>query len=423
MTHRTFPVATPPPPQAPCQAEQLRAHVAAAAEEVVLEVRRLVPEYAAPPGGRFDRAMRWAVAQTTEHFVEVLAGAAPDGAALSGLYAGIGAYEARRGRSLDGLQTAIRVGGQVACRLFIDETRRLDWSLETLGRLTDTLFVFLERVAGAASRGYAEATQRLATERELLRWRLRDLLIADPPASAGAIAELARPAGWNLPRTIAAVAVRPPAGRPVPVLPPPILADWDRDDPYLLVPDPDGPGQEGLLTTLLGGCRAAIGPTVPPGGGALSLRWARRTLALTGRDAPARRDVTRCLDNVPAVVASMSRELLTLAVGERLRPLNALPPHRRMLFARTLLEYMKCHDNAVDTAERLMVHDQTVRYRIRRLRRLIGDGMNDPAHRTELLLLLHAAVEFGLIDECAAEPPAPVPHARPEPHPVERGNA
>jgi hypothetical protein len=119
--------------------------------------------------------------------------------------------------------------------------------------------------------------------------------------------------------------------------------------------------------------------------------------------------VTRCLDNVPAVVASMSRELLTLAVGERLRPLNELPRHRRLLFARTLLEYMKCHDNAVDTAERLMVHDQTVRYRIRRLRRLMGDGLNDPGHRTELLLLLHAAVEFGLLhqDEPPPHPEAP----------------
>ncbi|MEW2353858.1 helix-turn-helix domain-containing protein [Spirillospora sp. NPDC029432] len=423
MTHRTFPVATTPPPQAPREAEPLRAHVPAAAEEVVQEIRRLVPEYAAPPGGRFDRAMRWAVVQSVEHFVEVLAGAPPDGAALTGLYAGIGAYEARRGRSLDGLQTAIRVGGQVACRRFIDETRRLDWSLETLGQITEALFEFLEQVAGAASRGYAEATQRLATERERLRWRLRDLLIADPPASRGAIAELARPAGWSLPRTIAAVAVRPPAGRPVPVLPPAILADWDRDDPYLLVPDPDGPGQEGFLATLLGGCRAAIGPTVPPDGGALSLRWARRTLALTGRDGPARRDVIRCLDNVPAVAASMSRELLALAVGERLRPLDELPPHRRVLFARTLLEYMKCHDNAVDAAERLMVHDQTVRYRIRRLRRLLGDGMNDPLRRTELMLLLHAAVEFGLIEEDAAETAAAAPHARPEPHPVERGTA
>ncbi|MFI0352696.1 helix-turn-helix domain-containing protein [Actinomadura sp. 9N407] len=417
MTDGTFPVATVPPQQvlAPCETEPLRPYIEAAAEEMVLEIQRLVPEFASPPGSRFDQAMCRAVTRTSAQFVEVLAGGQVDWRSLTGLYAEVGAYEARQGRSLNGLQSAIRVVGQVACRRFIDETRRLDWSLETLGQITEALFMFLERVAGAASQGYAEATQRLATERERLRWRLRDLLIAQPPASAEAIAELARPAGWEIPRTLALVAVRPPAGRPVPVLPPSILADWHCADPYLVIPDPDGPRQEALLASLLGDCRAAIGPTVPPNAGALSLRWARRTLALSDDDQAAVGRVTRCLDNLPAVVTSMSRELLALAVAERLRPLEELPRHRRVLFARTLLEYMKCHDNAVDAAERLMVHDQTVRYRIRRLRRLLGDGMNDPGYRTELLLVLHAAVEFDLIQQDGPPP------SHPESPALERG--
>ncbi|WP_344598714.1 helix-turn-helix domain-containing protein [Actinomadura vinacea] len=382
----------------------LRPHIEAAAAEMVLEIQRQVPEYACPPGSRFSRRMHWAVNQTVAHFVEALAGGRPDWRALTDIYVEVGAYEARKGRSLDGLQSAVRVAGQVACRRFISETRRLEWSLETLGQITESLFAFLERVAGAASRGYAEATERLATERERLRWRLRDLLIADPPASDEAIGELARPAGWGKPRTIAVVAVRRPAGRPVPVLPPHVLADWHCAEPYLIVPDPEGPGQDGFLESLPAGYRAAIGPTVPPAAGALSLRWARRTLALAEDGTVPGEGVARCMDHLPAVIISMSRELLAFAVRERLRPLDELPPHRRALFARTLLEYMKCHDNAVDAAERLMVHDQTVRYRVRRLKQLLGDDVNDPRHRTELLLLLNAAVEFDLIDDPMERP-------------------
>nr|BFE28268.1 PucR family transcriptional regulator [Actinomadura rugatobispora] len=405
--------APPPAELARRDTESLRPHIEAAAEEMVLEIRRQVPGYACPPGSRLAPRIRWTVGQTVAHFVEAVAGGRLDWRALTDIYAEVGAYEAAKGRSLDGLQTAIRVAGQVACRRFIGEARRLDWSLETLGQITESLFVFLERVAAAASQGYAEATERMATERERLRWRLRDLLIADPPASDAAIGELARPAGWGLPRTVAAVAVHRPAGRPVPVLPPSILADWHCAEPYLIVPDPEGPGQDGVLESLLGGCRAAIGPTVPPNAGALSLRWARRTLALDGQgpaggaEAPAGgAEVVRCLDRVPAVITSMCRELLSLAAGERLRPLQELPPHRRALFARTLLEYMKCRDNAVDAAARLMVHDQTVRYRVRRLRALMGEEVNDPGRRTELLLLLNAVVELDLIGTGAGTGPS-----------------
>ena len=399
------PMLTAPPPAdlAWHDTEALREQIDSAAEEMAVEIGRQVPGYACSPGSRLAPRIRWTVGRTVEHFVESLSGGRLDWRALTDIYAEVGAYEAGRGRSLDGLQSAIRVAGQVACRRFIGEARRRDWSLETLGQITESLFLFLERIAAAASQGYAEATERMATERERLRWRLRDLLIADPPASDTAIAELARPAGWALPRTVAAVAVRLPEGRPVPVLPPSILADWHCAQPYLIVPDPDGPGQDGVLESLLGGCRAAIGPTVPPGQGAISLRWARRTLELHGPDPDGGGGVVRCMDHVPEVVTSMCREVLSLAARERLRPLETLPPHRRALFARTLLEYMKCRDNAVDAAARLMVHDQTVRYRVRRLKALMGDELNDPERRTELLLLLNAVMELDLIGADARE--------------------
>ncbi|MFE9105641.1 PucR family transcriptional regulator [Actinomadura geliboluensis] len=371
-------------------------HLEAAAVEMVEEIQGLVPEYARPPESRYGRRMRWAVEETVRQFVDAIGRPGMEWEKVTGIFEEIGAYEARKGRSLDGLQTAIRVSGQVACRRFIKDARRLDWSLDTLGQITESLFVFLERIAGAAGQGYARAQGELAGERERFRRRLRDLLVMDPPASAEAIEEVARSAGWPVPRTLAAVAVavRPDADGAVPVLPPPFLADWDAAEPYLICPDPDGPGRDRMLTALKGTLSAAIGPAVPPARAAMSLRWARRGLALVERGVLPGKEPLRCLDHLPSLVAAQSEELLDLALDGRLAPLMELPPHRRDALSRTLLTYMECRDNAVAAAERLLVHEQTVRYRIRRLEETLGGVMLDPDRRIELLLLLHHLVRL-----------------------------
>ncbi|MFI0449438.1 PucR family transcriptional regulator [Actinomadura sp. 6N118] len=401
------------PPAADCRplteisaelAEPLRPHLEAAAEEMVREIKALVPEYARPTESPYGQRMQWAVTESVRQFVEAFGNKDISWVAVTDIFVGIGAYEARKGRSLDGLQSAIRVSGQVACRRFIKEAQRLSWSLQTLGEITESLFVFLEKIAGAAARGYAEAQEVLATERERFRWRLRDLLIVDPPASREAITELARPARWDLPRTLAVIAVRPPEGYTAPVLPPAVLADWHGPAPYLIVPDPDGPGQERLIASLVRGCQAAVGPTVPMTRGALSLRWASQALRLIERGVLPAKEPVRCLDHVPTLVTAMSQELIDVALRTRLAPLMDLPVHRREPLARTLLTYMECHDNAVAAAERLLVHEQTVRYRIRRLEEMFGDDLYEPDRRVELLLLLHTWIRVRSPEEAAAAP-------------------
>ncbi|MGP4022672.1 PucR family transcriptional regulator [Actinomadura sp. 3N407] len=375
-------------------ADPMLPHLEAAAVEMIEEIQSLVPEYARPPDSRYGRRMRWAVQESVRQFVDAIGRPDMEWAPVTAIFEGIGAHEARKGRSLDGLQSAIRVSGQVACRRFIKDARRLGWSLDTLGKITESLFVYLERIASAAGQGYAQAQGELAGERERFRWRLRDLLIMDPPASAEAIGELARAAGWPVPKTLAAVAVGPDPAQAVPVLPPAFLVDWHAPGPYLICPDPDGPGQDRLFAAIKGTRSAAIGPTVPPSRAALSLRWARRGLALVERGVLPGKEPLRCLDHLPSLVAAQSEELIDVALGSRLAPLMRLPPHRRDALSRTLLTYMENRDNAVAAAERLMVHEQTVRYRIRRLEETLGSVLLDPGRRIELLLLLHYLVRL-----------------------------
>ncbi|WP_123666668.1 hypothetical protein [Actinocorallia herbida] len=83
------------------------------------------------------------------------------------------------------------------------------------------------------------------------------------------------------------------------------------------------------MMSLVRGFAAAVGPTVTPTRGGMSLRWARRTLALVDRGIITALGPVRALDHLTTLVTAMSEDLLLAAVHERLRPLMEQPPQRR----------------------------------------------------------------------------------------------
>lgn len=56
----------------------------------------------------------------------------------------------------------------------------------------------------------------------------------------------------------------------------------------------------------------------------------------------------------------------------------------------TLLAWLETRGGAPEVAERLGVHPQTVRYRLRQIRALLGDEVDDPDRRFKLELVLRA---------------------------------
>ncbi|MQA95384.1 MAG: LysR family transcriptional regulator [Streptosporangiales bacterium] len=373
-------------------ADLLRPYLGAATEHMVGAVKEHVPEFAGPPGSLADRRVQRAVGLAARQFVEVIENPDASWDSLSEVYRAIGADEARRGRSLDGLQTAMRVSGQVACRRFTKDAYRLGWSPGTVGLLSESLFVFLERIAAAAAAGYSDARERIATEDERHRWRLRDLLVGDPPPSTEAIADRARAARWEVPATIAVVAVRGEGPR---VAPPTFLADWEAEPAYCVVPDPETPAQRRQLAAALGDGLRALGPTVPPERGAVSLRWARTALELAERGVIQAGGLIRCADHVPTLAAAAAEDLIAAVLPGRLRPLLRLPEDRRRRLAETMLVYLET-GSAAAAAEQVHVHPQTVRYRLRQLEELFGDEFADPRLKLEFQLLLHAWLTLGL---------------------------
>lgn len=388
MTH--LPLAPPVPGTV---SDLLRPHLRDAVEEIELQVRTHVLDAGQPLDGDYEHMVHQVISDTVRHFVDSLGRYETRGSELRVLFTRLGAEAARRGRSADLLQSALRLSGQIVCRRFIKDAYRFSWPRETLATLTDNLFELLGRAADAGAQGYARQQGLMASDRAHHRTRLRDLLLRDPPPAPDTLAAQAGAAGWTVPHTLAAVALpqtpqTPQAHPPGRVLPPDILPNWDQPAPYLIVPDPDTLGRERLHTLLAPFGSTGIGPTVPPSGAAISLSWARHTLLLAERGVlPSDRPV-RASEHTALLAAAQAEDLIGTVATPLLKPLLALPPARRAPLLATLLTYLESGDNAVTTARRLSVHEQTVRYRLRRITELTGHLFGDPAQRLDLMLTL-----------------------------------
>jgi hypothetical protein len=119
-----------------------------------------------------------------------------------------------------------------------------------------------------------------------------------------------------------------------------------------VLPDPDGPGRRATIDRALEGEAAALGPSVAPAQAHRSLRWARLTLELSLEGA---------LPAGPPV-----------RTAEHLATLTAWLAHQR-------------HTPGIH------IHPQTVRYRVAKLRELVGDALETPQGRFELQLALRVS--------------------------------
>ncbi|CAL9280657.1 PucR family transcriptional regulator [Streptomyces sp. SudanB52_2052] len=383
------------PPVPPELAELLRVQLAAVADEVEEEVRRQVPEYARPADGTYRRNLRSGVVQALTLFVDHIADPRDDGGGIAATYYELGRGEALEGRSLDALQSALRVGGLHAWRLMGRTAEELGLDSAVVAALGELAFRTVHEVAQAAAAGYAEARLRSSDELERRRRRLLDLLLEDGPVALEAVQDLAHNARWPVPRTVAVVALAAAPDRREeerPLAAAGALVDMESRPPRMLVPDPDGSGRFGgrAFTLALRGRPAAVGPTVAVTEAAQSLRLATRALGLMGRGVLPRQGVVRCSDHLSTLLLYGDEPLLDRLRARVLAPLDTVSAGQRDRLAETLLAWLLSGSNVPDVAVRLHVHPQTVRYRLRQLEKLFGDALHDPHTRLDLILALRA---------------------------------
>ncbi|MEV0222839.1 helix-turn-helix domain-containing protein [Streptomyces sp. NPDC050704] len=370
----------------------LRPFFADITEEVAQAIRTEIPEYARPTDDTYMQVVHQGVEHALQGFLERMAKPDTDWEPVKATYQRIGRGEADEGRSLDAFQSALRLGARVTWRRI---NALVDADLlprHVLAAFGEALFLHLDEMAAATTAGYTEARLHSAGELQQRRTRLIDLLIADPPASAAAISDLAHTAQWPVPRALAVVAIdhEAQAGAVRPIVPPEFLARFDMRPAVLVVPDPEGPGRARTVAGALHGLRAVMGPTVAPQEGARSLRWAAEALDLARRGVLPDTEMVRCRDHLATLLLFRDEALMEAMADRHLRPLDTIRPPQRQRLAETLLSWLQCGHNASEVASCLAVHPQTVRYRMRQLDELFGDRLHDPTVQFEMQLALRA---------------------------------
>jgi hypothetical protein len=365
----------------------LRPRVGEVADEII-EAVRTVPAYARPIEGPFGQGVRAGVQEALRHFLDEIEASGP--VARREVYRALGRGEMRAGRSLDSLLSAYRVGARVAWRRFSAIGVEAGFEPDTLYLLAESLFAYIDVLSSESAEGHALEQSAAAGEAQLRRRRLVQVLVREPPSDPSAVEAAAAEAGWQLPRTIAVLAIAGSRRQAAAAhLPPETIAETIGELSCAVIPDPDGPGRLALIerAVLDAGASAGLGTTVGWMEAALSFARARASLSLSDGSP----GLIRAHEHAGELLLRSDPRLAEELAGARLAPLHELPPGARGRLTETLRVWLAEQGRLGPVAARLGVHPQTARYRVGRLRDLLGGALDDPEERFWLQVALRVS--------------------------------
>jgi hypothetical protein len=359
--------------------QSIRATLVEIADAVVDAIQREVPDYARPLEGAFGRGIRMGTEVALRRFI----GDEPD-AAGDDVYRRLGGGEYRAGRSLDALQAAYRVGARVAWRQISETAEHPGASPRAQRNLAEAMFAYIDRIAGESVEGYAEAQLREAGDLDRHRAELAELLLDGAVPGEPELGRAAEAARWPLPRSAACLALSGArAERARRHLSGEVLSVAFGEVTGIVVPQPVVLEREARRIAERLELAVAVGPAVELAELSSSMRLARRALALALPGAPPVLAEQRLAD----IALQGSSEIAALR-SRLLAPLAGQTPASRARLEATLLQWLRHRGAQGAVAAALGVHPQTVRYRLARLRELLGDALDDPEQRFQLELAL-----------------------------------
>jgi hypothetical protein len=373
--------------------ELLAPHVPALSDEVIAAIRDRVPAYRRPLRGRFGAGIRTGVEEALGQFVALIADPSLDRSGAERVYRGLGRGEHRERRSLDALLEAYRLGARVAWRRVSEIAIEANVDRRTLALLADAVFAYIDGLSALSAEGYAQEQSVAAGEAERRRRRVARLLLASDP-DPDSVESAAAEAGWDLPRSVAAL-VWPQGGRrlgarlPANAL---VLEDEATGGGTALIADPEAPGLRARIEGAASRTVAVLGPTVPTLDAARSARRATSLLGLVGDAVLEGSGLIATEEHLAALATHGDPAALADLASRRLEPLGAETPASRRRLTETLRCWLDHQGEVGRVAAELHVHPQTVRYRLGRLRELFGETLSDPAGRFELALALRSPV-------------------------------
>ena len=368
-------------------ATALRETLAPAGEEIIAAIRESVPDYSLPLEGTFGRNVRTGVGAALTQFVDTLERPGEgDPEDWHRVYFNLGRGEVRAGRTLEALLAAYRVGARVAWRRVADAASAAGAGTAELTGLAEAIFAYIDELSAISAEGFAAEQAAAAGEAQRRRERLVRLLIEGEEAAGDAAA-----AGWRMPRTAAALVAREErAAALASRLGEGVIARQLGDGvACAIVPDADAPGRANVVAGAVRSGMAALGPDGPIAALPRSFELARRTLDLTEAGVISGAQPVRAADHLATLALHRDPELLAEHARSELAPLDELTERSRASHLETLEAWLEHPGRPTEVARAVHVHPQTARYRLRRLRELLGD-IDDPDRRFSLQIAVRA---------------------------------
>ncbi|ALG11874.1 helix-turn-helix domain-containing protein [Kibdelosporangium phytohabitans] len=367
-----------------------RPRITELAVETADELRRTVPAFGQMDGSCMRKVTGY-IQQAITQFIDRLADPTGPRDYAAERFRQLALHDDIQGSPiLDILQTAYRVGARVAWRRVADEGTKIGVPTDTLCLLAETIFAYIDELSALSVEGSVSKKIREAGALERRRRQLLELLLGG--ATQEALGRLAEAAHWPLPERVLAVSLDVRDAWPDPegpVLDSRILVDLEGSAPCLLVAE-EHRDLVGTLPVIMPGCRAAVGPSIELGDARKSLRWARRITQLVQRGSLPDAPVTWFDEQLSTLWLLNDRFMVQQIAARVLAPLDGLTPTQRTTLGDTLLIWLETRRTAVEIAEMLNVHPQTVRYRMRQLKRLFGESLEDSDMRFEIEVALRA---------------------------------
>ncbi|GAA1743456.1 helix-turn-helix domain-containing protein [Aeromicrobium alkaliterrae] len=364
-----------------------RPRAAALAERITQRVRTEVVAFSDPA---MHAMVERAISRATELFVDALAGAPVRGRDVADLYHRLGLVEARAGHDLDAMQAAHHIATREAWDEFRDAAEELGLSHAVVSQLAHTLLSFQDQLLHQATAGFSAGHGARRTSNNVARSALLAALVSGQCPDQ--LPMLARAADWRLPEHLAVATLVSTDRTQAAVLHrPDVLTGLDGQH-LILIAEVDELNRIAGLVSSAGGVVAVSARSVPEEAHHAA-RWSMRLLRLTLEQiVPVPDDgIVRCDHHQPELCLHADPVLRRRTDQEMLAPLASQTPKRRLALAETMTLWLQTGESATALADRLGVHHQTVHGRLRKLRVIFQDRLEDPTQAAALLTALESA--------------------------------
>ncbi len=367
-------------------------------DDIAVEVsRQAASERIIDPSPRDLARMRSiALAVLTELFREL---GNPDGETNRSVFREQGRLHQQLGGSVEELVGYYELAGMGFWRTMLAAIPVESLPVAVVSTVSEALLSFITDVIASTVGGFVDANTESASGLQAMRDRLLEILLGDPPPDPAMLVASSRAAQWTPPARVAVGVVEAPLdGRPESLRYSSVLSGSRRGHTVFVVPA-DDVDQHLRALGRTEGPRVALGPVVDLAEARASLKVASSLMRLAKRRGDPEGAVLTLDGNELDLLVAGQEAVTNRMAGSVLAPLDALEEERRTVLLETLAAWLNRPDQPSAVAKDLHIHVQTVRYRLRQLRELLGDAVDDPTQRARLLLAVRARQLFAVTPE------------------------